>query len=94
MDMRTTLSFITAASFLLLTSCNQAGTSSAQKEIEGLRLQNEQLARDNQILQEKVASLDSIVNVMLVREESYKSNLKDVEDDLEDVISFLNGMGY
>lgn len=75
-------------------SCNQAGTSSAQKEIEGLRLQNEQLARDNQILQEKVASLDSIVNVMLGREEAYKSNLKDVEDDLEDVISFLNGMGY
>lgn len=57
-------------------------------------MQNEQLARDNQILQEKVASLDSIVNVMLIRQEKYKSNLKDVEDDLEDVISFLNGMGY
>lgn len=92
--MRTKLSLITSASFLLLTACNQAGTGNTQKEIEGLRLQNVQLARENQILQKKVASLDSIVNVMLGREEAYKSNLKDVEDDLEDVISFLNGMGY
>ncbi len=75
------------AALLMISACNQAGTKPADAELESLRVQNEQLLQENEALREKVSQLDSAL-------QAQQANLKDVEDDLEDVIGFLTGMGY
>ena len=67
---------------LLITSCKNNPESTTVEELANIRNQCDSLSKQNAELEARVACLDSLCH-------SQASEIKDLGDDLEDVIRFL-----
>lgn len=77
-----------------LCACGQVGTSRKNADMARLQEQNDSLRLENRQLFEKVEHLDSLLRVQETKNKAYDVQIKDLWDDLEGVIGFLNEMGY
>lgn len=85
-----------AALFLLLCalSCSRGKRFNYGGQIKEIQQINSSLIEQNQVLIERLNRADSLLKVQEVKNSAYEEKIKDLQDDLEDVISFLNGIGY
>ena len=78
-----------------LVACGCVQTGQSKEAIERLEAENESLKERVVALEGRINKLDSLVVEASKLNVSNTSNIKDVEDDLESVITFLgNEFGY
>lgn len=78
-----------------LVTCGCVQTGQSNEAIERLEAENESLKERVIALEGRINKLDSLVVEATKVNVSNTSNIKDVEDDLESVITFLgNEFGY
>lgn len=79
-----------SATVLLLVDCGHRTTSLNSDELQSLRQQNESLSTRINLLEEHLRNIDSILVESKLKTDLHDASINDLEDDLEDVIKYLN----
>lgn len=83
------MAIITIVLCAALSSCGSGGNNNSNS-VKRLIEQNDSLLRQNAVLQERLDRVDSLITEITEKNKAQDANIKDVEDDLEGVITFMN----